>query len=94
MNRSNWDVFLLYLCFFALLGWLAATLHVFGLPLAVSALCGVLIAVAASAAAFRFRHTSVELLIGGFAGAVAGTVLGLLIASALREAVLLQGGTR
>ncbi len=93
MNRLNWDLLIFYVCFFALFGWLAANLQVFGLPVAVSALCGVLVAAAAGVAAFRLRHVKLETLAGGFAGALAGIVLGLLFTLALRQAVLLRGGT-
>ena len=93
MNRLNWDVLILYICFFVFFGWLAADLNVFGLPVAFSALCGVLAAAAATTAAFRLRHTRLEIIAGGFAGAIAGAVLGLLLSLALRQAVLLQGGT-
>lgn len=93
VNRSNWDVFILYICFFALFGCLGANFRLFGLSLTVSALCGVLIAAAASVVAFRLRRIGMEILLAGFAGALAGTVLGLLFILALRQAVLLQGRT-
>lgn len=93
MKRSKWDVLLLSVCFFLLLGWLATSLHVFGLSSALSALCGVLLAAVASGIVFRLRTIRLESLIGGFAGAIAGTVLGLLLDLALRQAVSLQGGT-
>lgn len=93
VKRSKWDVVLFSVCFFVLLGWLAASLHVFGLPAALSAGCGVLLAAAGAGTAFRLRALAFEGLVGGFAGALAGTALGLLLALALRQAVLLQGGT-
>ena len=93
VKRSNWDLLFLSVCFFVLLGWLAAILHVFGLSPALSALCGVLLAAVTTGAAFRLRSIGVESLIGGFAGAIAGTVLGLLLDLALRQAVSLRGGT-
>lgn len=93
VNRLNWDVLIFNACFFALFGWLAANLQIFGLPIPISALCGVLVAAAATLAVYRLRHTRLEIVIGGFAGAIAGTVLGLLFALALRQPVLLQGGT-
>jgi uncharacterized protein YacL len=93
VNRSNWDGLVYRICFVALLGALAAVLRPFGLSPIAGAVAGVAVAILASLFALRLRSLSLEVLLGGSAGALIGTGLGVIFSYVLNQSVLLQGPT-
>ena len=80
MNRFKYEVLSLRIAFVSLMAFIGAILQPFELPAAISALLGAVVAMLAVLLAARLRSAPPQALVVGFAGAVAGLCLGLLIA--------------
>ncbi len=93
MNKFRWEALLIRGLFIALIGGLAAITHPFRLSPPAAAASGILVAAVAFLVEMRLRRASLKALIGGSAGVLAGTGIGLLFAFVLNQSVLLQGPT-
>ena len=93
VKRSSRSVVLLCIGFIALLAILAAILHPFGLPLPGAAACGVGIGIVVTLGAVRLRFVSLQSLLGGFIGSLAGFLLGLVVVFVIIHPGVLRGPT-
>jgi uncharacterized protein YacL len=93
VKQFSWEALLTRGLFVALIGALAALTHPFRLTPPAAAASGILFALAAMLVEMRLRKADLRALIGGSAGVLAGTGIGLLFAHVLNQSVLLQGPT-
>ena len=93
MKKFRWEALLIRVLFVALIGGLAAVTHPFRLSPPAAAASGILVAAIAFLVEMRLRRASLKALIGGSAGTLIGTGIGLLFSFVLNQAALLQGPT-
>ena len=91
MNRFKYEVLFVRIAFVSLIAFIGATLQPFELPVAISALLGVAAASLAVLFAARLRSVEPPALLAGFAGAVAGLCLGLLLVYVCAQGGIVQG---
>lgn len=91
--KFSWEALLTRGLFVALIGALAAVTHPFRLSPPAAAASGILVALAAMLVEMRLRKANLKALIGGSAGVLCGTGIGLLFSYVLNQSVLLQGPT-
>jgi uncharacterized protein YacL len=91
VNRSNFEAVALRVAFVSLISFLAARVQPFAMPVAVLALLGIVVAVAALLLASRLQHAAPQNLVAGFLGSVAGLCLGLLVTYVCSQAGIAPG---
>ncbi len=93
MKHFSWEALITRGLFVTLIGALAALTHPFRLSPPAAAASGILVAFAAMLVEMRLRRAALKALVGGSAGVLMGTGIGLLFAHVLNQSVLLQGPT-
>jgi len=91
VNRFNFELWTLRFAFVSLIAFIGATVQPFALPVALSALSGIVTALLAILLAARLRHASSTDLISGFVCMVAGLLAGLLLVFVCVQAAVAQG---
>jgi uncharacterized protein YacL len=93
VKHFTWEALITRGFFVTLIAGLAVLTHAFRLSPPAAASCGILVAVAAMLVEMRLRRAALKALVGGSAGVLMGTGIGLLFAYVLNQSVLLQGPT-
>ena len=93
MNRPNWDVILIRVCFVLSLSALAAVLHPFHLSAAVATPCAACVAAAILALEFRLTRAGIKQLVAGWLGLFAGALLGAIFVFLIPQAWAPQAST-
>jgi uncharacterized protein YacL len=93
VKHFTWEALITRGFFVTLIAGLAALTHAFRLSPPAAASCGILLAVAAMLVEMRLRRAALKALVGGSAGVLMGTGIGLLFTYVLNQSVLLQGPT-
>jgi len=91
VNRSHFEVVTFRFAFAALIGFLGAIVQPFALPLASSALLGVVVALLTMLLAARLRRADPQHLIVGCLGATTGLCVALLLVYIFAQAGFAQG---
>jgi uncharacterized protein YacL len=93
LNRTQWELILIRFCFTALLAGLGAAIRPFGLSPAAGTACGALVGLFALFWEIRLRRANLNAVACGFAGALLGAVLGLVLVAVVNQRPLLAGTT-
>ncbi|HTU47126.1 MAG TPA: PIN domain-containing protein [Bryobacteraceae bacterium] len=90
MPRSGFEITIFRIAFTALMGVLAAAYRPFGLGIAASALVGLAVGLGINLLELRVRRASLSSLVSGCAGALIGTLIGVLLVSVLSPGVFVS----
>ncbi len=93
MGHADRGIVLIRICFIALIAIMTAVLRPFGVSPLLGAVSGLCAGVCTSLIEIRLRHASLDSVVGGAVGLLAGIVFGLAFVCILDEAALRAGPT-